>query len=211
MAYLYLGRHAKSEWNDKGIWTGWADPHLSKEGFDDALKAGQALKGRKIDKAYVAPFFRTRETLETIEEAYGAKIEKIEAAEIKERDYGVLTGKNKWQVKEAVGEEQFQKIRRGWDVPIEKGESLKDVYNRVIPYFKSQILPELLAGKNVIIVSSGNALRALVKFIENIPDEKIGEVEIVMGQIHKYIYDGDGKYIGKEVVYSGTVDTQNTK
>ena len=126
-------------------------------------------------------------------------VQTIEDPALNERNYGIYTGKNKWQIKEHVGEEEFQKIRRSWDYPIENGESLKQVYQREIPYYLEEIEPKLKQGKNVIMVSSGNGIRALVKYLENIPDAKISELEVGTGEAIVYQIDQDGKVIGKEV------------
>jgi 2,3-bisphosphoglycerate-dependent phosphoglycerate mutase len=208
MAYLYLARHAKSEWNEKGLWTGWSDPHLSKDGFVEAFKAGEALKGEQIDLGYTGTLIRTKETLEEIKKGMRTDFPSSESAEINERNYGDFTGKNKWQIKEEVGEVEFQSIRRGWDHKIKNGETLKDVYRRAVPFFTKIILPAVKEGKNTIVVSSGNSLRAIVKYLEDIPDEKIGEVEIGMGQIYKYSIDENGKVLNKKLAYAGTIDKE---
>ncbi|MDQ5954625.1 MAG: 2,3-bisphosphoglycerate-dependent phosphoglycerate mutase, partial [Patescibacteria group bacterium] len=122
-----------------------------------------------------------------------------ENAALNERDYGDLTGKDKWKIREEYGEEQFLKWRRGWDTPPPNGESLKDVYSRLIPYFESTIVPQLKEEKNVIIVAHGNSLRALVKYLENISDEIIPSLEIATGEIYLYQIDKDGKVISKEI------------
>jgi 2,3-bisphosphoglycerate-dependent phosphoglycerate mutase len=90
-------------------------------------------------------------------------------------------------------------MRRGWDYPIPEGESLKQVYERVVAYYTSTILPELETGKNVIISSSGNALRSLVKYLEHISDEDISNLEIATGEVYVYKLDGEGKILNKEI------------
>ena len=126
-------------------------------------------------------------------------VETIADAALNERDYGDLTGKNKWEVKEQLGEEEFLKIRRSWDYPPKNGESLKNVYERVVPFYESRILPELKNGKNVIIAAHGNSLRALVKFLENIPDEEISKLEMKLGEPYVYEIDETGKIVSKEI------------
>jgi 2,3-bisphosphoglycerate-dependent phosphoglycerate mutase len=114
-------------------------------------------------------------------------------------DYGDYTGKNKWQVKEEIGEEAFMSFRRSWDHPPPNGESLKMVYEREIPYFQEEIEPKLKDGKNIIISSSGNSHRALVKYLENIPDSDISKLEIGTGEAYVYQIDESGKVVSKEI------------
>ena len=117
-----------------------------------------------------------------------------------ERDYGVYTGKNKWEIKKQVGDEEFKKIRRSWDHPIPGGETLKMVYERTVPYYREKILPLLKSGKNVLIVASGNSLRSIVKYVEDIPDKKIADFEIETGEAYVYrIDEKTGKAISKEI------------
>jgi 2,3-bisphosphoglycerate-dependent phosphoglycerate mutase len=208
MSYLFISRHGKSEYNDKGIWTGWENPHITREGADAAFAAGEALKSERIDMAFVSPLIRNKETLAQIQKGMGTEFPVTENAAINERNYGVLTGKNKWQIKAEVGEEEFNSIRRSWDHKIEGGETLKDVYNRAVPYFESVIKPNLLSGKNILIVSSGNLLRALVKYWENVPEDAIGDVEIGMSQVIRYEFDPSGKIIEKKIVFAGTIDKE---
>ena len=121
------------------------------------------------------------------------------APELDERDYGIYTGKNKWQVKEAIGEEAFQKLRRSWDYPFPEGETLKDVYERSAPYYKNTILPLLNAGKSVLVVAHGNSIRSLVKYIENISAADIGHVEMIFGTALIYEVDAAGHMVTKAV------------
>src|SRR3989338_1248931 len=200
MAQLILVRHGISEWNKKGWWTGWKDPDLAKEGYEEAKKAGQKLRDIGIDKAYTADLKRTIQTLEEIKKVL--KIQDIPTVvdwHLRERNYGDLAGKNKWDLKKQYGEEQFMKWRRGWDEPIPNGETLKDVYERLIPYYKKIIVPDLLSGKNVIISASGNSLRALVKYIENISDNDISKLEIGLGEVYVYKIDKEGKVVSKDI------------
>ena len=113
----------------------------------------------------------------------------IHAAELNERDYGTLTGSDKWEVKDQIGEEAFNGIRRGWDYPVPDGETLKDVYARVVPYFETEILPRLQDGENVLLVAHGNSIRALVKYLDQIPDDKVADLEMPFGKILVYSFD----------------------
>lgn len=200
MAYLILVRHGKSEWNKLGQWTGKTDVSLIQEGLEEARRAAESLKDIRIDCAHISTLRRTKETFTEICGVLGrTDLEPKADAALNERDYGVYTGKNKWQVKDEIGEEAFQRLRRGWDVEIPEGESLKDVYARVVPYFKEHILSELKQGQNTLVVAHGNSLRALIKFLEDVPDEKIAEVEIGTGEVYCYEIDAEGKVVGKTV------------
>lgn len=201
MAYLVLVRHGLSEYNKLGLWTGWDNPPLAPEGFEEAKRAGEALSDISFDLAYESPLLRVRQTLETIlkEVPNGENVDIVEDKAINERNYGDFTGKNKWEIKKQVGEEKFLKIRRGWDVKIPNGETLKDVYSREIPYFEQNVFPKLKIGKNAIFCSSGNALRALVKHLENISDDKVSEIEIGTGEVWVYTIDSNGTVVNKEI------------
>ena len=139
MAKLILVRHGESLWNAKGIWTGLTDISLSKKGREEARSAGMALKDIKIDIAYTSPLARANQTLDEIAHSLPSPIIlTIKNKALNERNYGELTGKNKWEIEKEFGEEKFLDIRRGWNVPIPKGETLKDVYNRVVPYYQKK-------------------------------------------------------------------------
>jgi len=200
MAYLALVRHGQSEWNVKNWWTGLTDIGLTKIGEKEAESAGQHLQDIPFDVTFTSVLSRAKDTWTAMQTNISKKdIPIIANAALNERDYGDLTGKDKWKVKEEYGDEQYLKWRRGWDTPPPKGESLKDVYERLIPYFESTILPYLKENKNVIIVAHGNSLRALVKYIENIPDEIIPSLEIATGEIYLYTISTNGKMITKEI------------
>ncbi len=200
MAYLILVRHGASEYNEKGIWTGWDDPNLTEKGIREAGIAGSLLKDIPLDIGYTSALKRTTETLSEIEKIlHREDLPVIATHKLNERNYGDYTGKNKWEIKKEIGEEEFLKLRRSWDYPVPNGESLKQVYEREIPYFESEILPRLKDGENVIIVSSGNALRALVKYLDHIPDDQITGLEIGLGEIYVYQIDTRGKVTAKEI------------
>lgn len=199
MAKLILVRHGLSDWNKKGLWTGWKDPDLAQEGREEAQRAGTKINDIKLDKAYTADLKRTIQTLDEIKKVIKQEdLPTIIDWHLRERNYGDLAGKNKWEVKEQYGEEQFNKWRRGWDEPIPNGETLKDVYNRIVPYYKDTLLPELNGGKNIIITASGNSLRALVKFLENVPESEIASLEIGTGEVYVYTIE-NGKVTNKEI------------
>lgn len=201
MAYLILVRHGQSLWNKEGKWTGLTDIHLDQTGAEQAEKAGKLLVDRKPDVAFTSDLIRSEETLTIVEHALGFPhdIPVTHAKELNERDYGDYTGKNKWDVEKEIGEEAFKNLRRNWDYPVPNGETLKDVYERVVPYYEQNILPHLKEGRNVIISAHGNSLRSLVKHLENISDEGIADVEFGTGEIYIYDVDSSGKINGKEI------------
>ena len=187
MANLILVRHGESEWNQKGLRTGLTDIGLTEKGKNEARFAGEKLKNIPIDLAYTSVLLRAKQTLDEIKKVLNLEnLPTTENAALNERDYGIYTGKNKWEIQKEVGNEKFQEIRRGWDAPIGKGESLKDVYDRVVPYYETEILPKLKEGKNILISAHGNSLRALVKYLDNLSDTEVENLEIPTGQIYIY-------------------------
>ncbi len=199
MVYLILVRHGRSEWNDKGLWTGWEDPSLNDVGKIEAKNTAKALKNLKIDLAYASSLKRVTETINIILKTLNLDVPFIENDALKERNYGIYTGKNKWQVRNEIGEGEFKRLRRGWDYHIPEGESLKMVYERVVPYYKKEIYPKLKGGKNVLVGGSGNSLRALIKYLEEISDNAIADIEIRTGEAWIYSLDKKGKIISKEI------------
>lgn len=200
MAKLVLVRHGESEWNALSLWTGWTDVDLSDKGREEAKKAGDSIKDIKFDYAFTSDLKRAKHTLDGILEVLQQKDLPITvASEFKERSYGDLTGKNKWKIKEEYGDEQFKKWRRSWDFPVPNGESLKDVFNRAVPYYNSNILPLIKEEKNVLIAAHGNSLRALIKQLENISDDEISSVEFGTGTVYVYDMDKEGKILNREI------------
>jgi len=200
MANLILVRHTESEWNQKGLWTGLTDIGLSESGKEKARLVGEKLEGISFDFAFTSVLIRAKQTLDEIKNVLSLQnLPTVENSALNERDYGIYTGKNKWEIQKEVGVEEFKKIRRGWDFPIPKGETLKDVYNRVIPYYQNEILPKLKEGKNVLIVAHGNSLRALVKYLENLSDTDVEKLEIPTGEIYVYSFNDQGTIVSKEI------------
>lgn len=191
---LVLVRHGESEWNAKNVWTGLTDIGLTQKGRDEAAKARDALKDISFDAAFTSPLSRAKETLSIMR----GDLKVTESPALNERDYGIYTGKNKLEIKKELGEENFLKLRRGWDYPVPSGESLKQVYARVIPYYEQEILPLLKIGKNVLIVAHGNSLRALIKYLDHISDDDIAGVELATGEIVTYTIDPSGAVEQKE-------------
>lgn len=200
MSYLVLVRHGRSEYNDKGLWTGFTDVALNDEGRSEAHRTSEAVKDIQFDHAFTSLLKRAQETLDIILKDLGEDSIPVEKnLALNERDYGDYTGKNKWEVKEQIGEEEFQKLRRSFDYPVPNGESLKMVYERVVPYYQENILPLLKEGKNVLVAAHGNSLRALVKYLENLSDEEISQLEIRTGEAYVYQIDAEGKITSKEI------------
>lgn len=199
MAQLILVRHGKSLWNIDGRWTGLTDISLADEGRKEAQEVGNATKDIPIDVAFTSVLKRATETLAEILAVRPSRCAVIQNPSLNERDYGDLTGKNKWELQKEFGDARFRHIRRGWNVPIPNGETLQDVYNRVIPYYKQTILPYLEKNQNVLIVAHGNSLRALAKYLENISDEDISTVEIAPAEVYIYTVDNNGTVVSKDI------------
>lgn len=199
MSYLVLVRHGRSTYNEKGMWTGWDDPELSNDGKKEAKKAGEALHDIPLDEGFSPDLKRCHDTLIIIANTLGIDLPLTVDKTMRERNYGDFTKKNKWEVKEQLGDAEFLKLRRSWDYPIPNGESLKQVYERIVPYFQTIMLPKLQMGENIIFVSSGNTLRALIKYLEEITDENIAQLEIATGQVYIYTIDAEGKVTQKEI------------
>ena len=187
MPKLILLRHLQSQWNLENRFTGWTDVPLSKEGIENAKTVSEKIAGVKIDKIYTSPLIRNRETTRLISENLGQKdMPIIVNKALDERNYGKLQGLNKDEVKKQYGEEQVKLWRRSYEVAPPGGESLQDVYKRTTPFFKEHIENDLKYGKNVLVVASHNSLRALVKYIENISDDEIINLEISYGGVLEY-------------------------
>lgn len=204
MAVLTLVRHGESVWNAKSLWTGWTDVDLSENGKKQARDAAEIIKDLNFDICFTSDLKRAKQTWEEIKIKNNQDIRTISDKALNERDYGELTGKNKWKIKEEYGEEQFLIWRRSWDNPPPGGESLKNVYDRVVPYYTEHIFPQIQNGKNIIIVAHGNSLRALVKYLENIPDSEIADLEMKLGEPYIFQIDSSGKIISKEIRSIGT-------
>lgn len=200
MANLILVRHGESEWNKLGMWTGLTDIGLSPKGIDESIQAGEKLRGLPINLSYISSLKRSRQTLDEIKKVLGKDFPTTESKALDERDYGIYTGQNKWELQKAIGDEQFRKIRRGWNTAVPRGETLEEVYNRAVPYFQKEIFLKLKEGKNILVVAHGNSLRALVKYLENISDEDVEKLEIATGEIYVYVLDENGNIQSKEIL-----------
>lgn len=190
MAKLFLVRHGQSLWNLENRFTGWQDIDITETGIGEAKNAGIALKKEKIDIAFTSVLLRAQHTLSVILNEIGnPNIPIVMDKALNERSYGSLEGLNKAETALKYGEEQVHTWRRSYDVVPPGGESLKDTYNRVIPYFEKEIAPLLKKGENVLIVAHGNSLRALIMYLEHLSPEEILEREIATGIPITYIFD----------------------
>ena len=219
MAKLVLIRHGQSEWNLSNQFTGWVDVDLSEKGVEEAKHAGELIKqaGLEFDQAYTSVLTRAIKTLHyVLEESGQLWIPEMKTWRLNERHYGALQGLNKKETADKYGADQVHIWRRSYDVlpPLSKatdegsaakdrryadldpriipgGENLKVTLERVIPFWEDHIAPDLLDGKNVVIAAHGNSLRALTKYIENISDADIMNLEMATGE--PVVYDFDEK------------------
>lgn len=195
---LVLVRHGQSEWNLKNLFTGWKDPGLTDQGVAEAHKAGEQLRDLKLnfDLAFTSVLSRAQKTLGIIlDELDQTGLETFKDQALNERDYGDLTGMNKDGAREKFGEEQVHIWRRSYDIPPPGGESLKMTAERVLPYYKAEILPRVLSGKRTIVAAHGNSLRSLIMELEGLSPEEILKRELGTGTPIIYRLDEDGKVI----------------
>ncbi|HEV8592192.1 MAG TPA: 2,3-diphosphoglycerate-dependent phosphoglycerate mutase [Pyrinomonadaceae bacterium] len=224
MHKLVLIRHGESEWNKENRFTGWKDVDLSDKGKQEAAAAGKLLKaeGFAFDEAYTSVLKRAIRTLWIIlDEMDLMWIPETKSWRLNERHYGALQGLDKSEMAAQYGEEQVLIWRRSYDIPpgeleetderwlgndpryasIEPGEfprteCLKDTVARVAPYWETEIVPKIKDGKRLIIAAHGNSLRALVKYLDNVSDEQITQLNIPTGIPLVYELDADLKPIG---------------
>lgn len=195
---LVLVRHGQSEWNLKNLFTGWKDPGLTELGVKEAHEAGRKLKseGFRFDAAFTSNLSRAQRTMDIILGEIGQTDLKIVRDEaLNERDYGDLSGLNKDEAREKWGEEQVHIWRRSYDIAPPGGESLRDTLARTLPYYVRHILPEVLAGKNVIVTAHGNSLRALIMVLEGLDKETIIERELATGAPMIYSLGPDSRVL----------------
>ena len=197
---LVLVRHGQSEWNKLNLFTGWKDVDLSDEGKAEARRAGQMLKaeGHVFDIAYTSALIRAQRTLILMLEELGQPtLSTIEDKALNERDYGDLVGLNKDDARKKWGDDQVHIWRRSYTTAPPNGESLKDTADRVLPYYKAKILPDVLAGKNVIVSAHGNSLRALMMVLDQISTEEISDLNLPTGVPIIYRLHEDGSVADK--------------
>lgn len=236
---LILLRHGQSEWNEKNLFTGWVDVRLTEKGRSEAQRAGSLLRERDLlpDVLFTSVLSRAIQTANlALESADRMWIPVKRSWRLNERHYGALQGKNKAETLEEFGEEQFMLWRRSFDTPppalddasewsqvhdprygdidaaLPRTECLKDVVERLVPYWNDQIRPELAAGKRVLITAHGNSLRALVKHLEGISDSDIAGLNIPTGIPLVYQLDdaftpiGSGEYLDPEAAAAGAAE-----
>ncbi len=203
MPNLLLLRHGESQWNLENRFTGWVDIPLSPKGEEEARQAGEKLKSYKFDKAYTSVLKRAIDTLNIVLKIIGQQNIPIAYDKaLNERHYGALQGKNKAEIGKQYGEAQLKIWRRSYDVPPPSdktdlnpdgvSESLKGTAARTLPYFESKIIPDIKAGKNVIVAAHGNSLRSIVMKLDNLSKEAVLELNIPTGVPLLYVYDATG-------------------
>ena len=211
---LVIVRHGESEWNKKNLFTGWRDVRLTAQGEIEAREAGRliAREGFSFDIAFTSLLGRAIKTLWLILEEMDLMWLPVENHwRLNERHYGKLQGDDKIEAVKRFGAEQVNIWRRSYATPpppvdldspdypkadrryanipeadIPRGESLKDVLIRVLPYWEKHVIPKLAAGENVLITAHGNSLRALMKHLENISDQEIVNVNLPTGVPRAY-------------------------
>ena len=199
MPKLILLRHGESQWNLENRFTGWVDVPLSAKGEQEARSAGELLKDFSIDELFTSVLIRAMDTARIALDVRGkGDLPTKRDQALNERMYGDLQGLNKAETAEKFGAEQVHIWRRSYDVPPPNGESLKDTAARTIPYFEANILPEIKAGKNVLVVAHGNSLRSIVMFLDNMTREQVLELNIPTGVPLVYDFDACGNIVGKK-------------
>lgn len=224
MSHLILVRHGQSEWNLQNRFTGWVDVELASQGKLEACKAGELIKDLNIKIDYFFSSYQKRaiETLKLILTTIRIKNDVIKKAwQLNERHYGALTGLNKDEIKKVYGKKKVHEFRRSWDVvpePLDKNnpyhpinietykdiprekipdtESLKNTYERVVPYFKENILTKI--DKNILISAHGNSIRAICKYLFNLDENKITKLEIPTGNPLILKFDENKKLISEK-------------
>ena len=222
MSHLILVRHGQSEWNLQKRFTGWVDVDLAPKGKLEACKSGELIKEKniKIDYFFSSIQLRAINTLKLILNTMRIEDNFEKAWELNERHYGALTGLNKDEMKKKLGEKKIHEFRRSWNIkpdPLDKNnpyhpinieaykniskenipdsESLEDTYNRVIPYYKSNIENKLIENKNVLVVAHGNSIRSLCKYLFKLDEKKIPSLEIPTGNPLIINFDTNNKII----------------
>lgn len=224
---LILLRHGESVWNKENRFTGWADVDLSSKGVEEAINAGKIMKNNNItfDVAFSSVLLRAKRTLDLVLKEMNVNVPVYYSYRLNERHYGALQGLNKDETRKKYGEEQVHIWRRSYDVrppmltiddprypgndPLYKDlskdelpltECLKDTLERVLPYYNNEIKTHLLKGENVLIVAHGNSIRSIIKYIENISDEDIMNVEIPTAVPYIYELDNELNIINKTIL-----------
>lgn len=206
MSTLVLVRHGQSQWNLENRFTGWVDVPLSALGEKEARDAGEKLRSYRFDRAFTSRLQRAEKTLRAILDASGQKDLPIDRdIALNERHYGALQGLNKDETAKKYGAEQVHLWRRSYDVPPPKtktelnpegiSESLKDTAARTLPYWEQKIFPEILKGKDILVVAHGNSLRSIVMHLDHLTKEQVLELNIPTGVPLLYTFDPQGKVL----------------
>ncbi len=205
---LVLVRHGQSEWNLQNLFTGWKDPGLTEQGVAEARAAGRKLQegGYKFDVTYTSALSRAHDTLDLMLAELGLPVTgegalpRFEDEALNERDYGDLAGLNKDDARNKWGAEQVHIWRRSYDTRPPGGESLKDTGARVWPYYLTRILPDVMAGRRVLVSAHGNSLRALVMVLDGLNQDEVVKLEIGTGVPLVYRLNADTTVADKQVL-----------
>ena len=191
VAQMILLRHGQSVWNAANKFTGWTDVELSEVGKNEAIKAGEKLASLKIDVVHTSDLIRAQHTAQIVMEnnLVSEGFETHQDYRLNERHYGALQGLDKDETREKYGAEQVHIWRRSYDVPPPEGESLAMCAERTLPYLSEAIIPDLDAGKNVLVAAHGNSLRSIVMEIEGLSKEEVLSLEISTGVPRGYVYE----------------------
>jgi len=205
MPLLILLRHGESQWNLENRFTGWVDVPLSPRGEREAREAGEHLQSLPIDQVYTSVLQRAINTAKIALEAAGKPgLPPQSDPALNERHYGDLQGLNKAETAAQYGDEQVKIWRRSFDIPPPgaQGESLKDTAARTLPYFDAHILPDIKAGKDVLVVAHGNSLRSIVMSLDALSPADVIALNIPTGVPLVYTLDSDGKVLEKHYLFT---------
>ncbi|MGD9896348.1 MAG: 2,3-diphosphoglycerate-dependent phosphoglycerate mutase [Candidatus Methylacidiphilaceae bacterium] len=228
--HLVLLRHGESAWNRENLFTGWIDVDLSQRGKEEAIRSGERLReaGFRFEEAYTSVLKRSIRTLWIVLDLLDQMwLPTVCAWQLNERHYGALQGLNKKETAKKYGEEQVLRWRRSYDVrppllspddpshprydpryasvspaALPAGESLKDTLERVVPYWKADLVPRIQAGRRLIVVAHGNSLRALVKYLDGLSSEEVVQLNIPTGIPLVYELDSELRPIGRRYLAS---------
>jgi 2,3-bisphosphoglycerate-dependent phosphoglycerate mutase len=201
MATLLLIRHGQSQWNLENRFTGWTDVPLTERGEADTRTTAKFIKskGYRFDVAFTSRLQRAKRTLEIILEVLGLQDIPMEMdSALNERHYGDLQGLNKAETAAKYGQEKVLRWRRSYSESPPGGESIENCVKRTTPFFTHYILPHVHRGKNVLVAASGNSMRPMVKYLENLEPEETAEMEI--GLCTPYVYFFKGKEMVKKEI-----------
>ncbi len=240
MSTLVLLRHGESDWNRQNLFTGWVDVDLSEKGEKEARRGGRLLTDSDLlpDVVHTSVLTRAIRTATLALEECGRLWVPVQRSwRLNERHYGALQGLDKAATREKYGDEQFMTWRRSYDTPpppvepgqesgvderyatlapdvIPRTECLRDVLHRMLPYWYDAIVPDLRAGRTTLVAAHGNSLRALVKHLDNIPDDDIAALNIPTGIPLRYQLDDrlnvvDSGYLDPDAAEAGAAEVGN--